>query len=194
MTPPPKLQAPGAGLPLPARLYIRYFGRRKLRRNYTWESAATSVEAIALRMYIHSSRLSDEVLARRVLVPPMRGLEDSSRYWSPAMVFQHLWITGEIFSAIILKLSRGETIVESRGAADVKPSPDANRADLEKFRIVHAEATERIGRESGPDRTGRTFPHPWFVPLTASDWYALLAVHLLLHERQWNEIVSGRRG
>jgi hypothetical protein len=186
----PKLQPPGAGLPLIPRLYVRWFGRRMLRRKSTWDSAPISIEATAARMYGVASTLSDEVLTKPVLVPPMRGLEDSSRYWSPAMVLQHLVITGEIFTSVILKLTRGEPIESRGGTAAVKPSQEANREDVERFRAMHTDVGTRIVAGVGPDRTGAMSRHPWFGLLTASDWYAVFAEHLLIHEKQLAKILE----
>lgn len=186
----PVLKPPGAPLPLFQRLILRWFGRRMLRRKFTWESAPPSIEATARRMLDAVAGLDAAALRRPVLVPPMRGLEDSSRYWSPAMVFQHLAITGEIFTAIILKLSHREPITDKRGTADVKPATDAGAVDVEKFRVLHSDLGKRIGADVGTNRTGATFRHPWFGPLTAADWYALFAAHLLIHEKQMELILA----
>lgn len=189
--PPPVLHPPGAGLPLLPRLYLRWFGRRGLRRKYTWDSALPAIEATAARLCEVAGGLPDDVLRRPVLVPPMTGLEDSSRYWSPAMVLQHLVMTGEIFSSVALKLSRGETVTETRGPADVKPRADAGAADVDAFRALHTGFGGRMRAEAGPDRAGAVSHHPWFGPLTARDWVALCAAHMLIHERQLQAILRG---
>ena len=133
----PNLQPPGAGLPLLPRLYIRWFGRRMLRWRFTWDSAPIAIETIAARLVDAVAPLPDDVLQRPVLVPPMRGIEDSSRYWSPAMLLQHLVMTDDIFTGLIVKLSRSEEIHETRGVVDVKPRLDAGRADVEAFGAMH---------------------------------------------------------
>ena len=76
----PILPPPGAPLPLFQRIVLRGFGRFVLRSKFTWESAPVVVESTARRMLDAVARLNDEVFHRPVLVPPMRGLEDSSRY------------------------------------------------------------------------------------------------------------------
>ncbi len=186
---PPMLQPPGAGLPFIPRLYVRWFGRRSLRRKYTWDTAPVAIEAAAVRLYESASALPDDALKTPVLVPPMNGLEDSSRYWSPAMVLQHLVMTGDIFSEIILQLSRGEPVTNRRGPADVKPAA-ANRTDVEAFRAMHSGLGDRLRIGAGPDRDGARFPHPWFGPLTARDWFSLFAAHLLIHEKQLKAILK----
>ncbi len=186
----PHLQPPGAGLPFIPRIYLRWFGRRVLRWKYSWDSAPIAIGATAERLYRAVANLPADVLQRPVLVPPMPGIEDSSRYWSPAMVIQHLNITCEIFSGIIVKLSRGEAISERRGPADVKPAPDAGRVDVESFQSLHTGVGERICAEAGPDRERSRFPHPWFGPMTARDWFGLFAAHLILHEKQLQAILK----
>ena len=147
---PPHLQPPGAGLPFIPRIYLRWFGRRVLRWKYSWDSAPIAIGATAERLYRAVANLPADVLQRPALVPPMPGIEDSSRYWSPAMVIQHLNMTCEIFTGIIVKLSRGEAISERRGPADVKPAPDAGRVDIESFQSLHTGVGERICAEAGP--------------------------------------------
>ena len=187
---PPHLHPPGAGLPFIPRFYLRWFGRRVLRWKYSWDSAPIAIGATAERLYRAVANLPADVLQRPALVPPMPGIEDSSRYWSPAMVIQHLNITCEIFSGIIVKLSRGEAISERRGPADVKPAPDAGRVDVESFQSLHTGVGERICAEAGPDRERSRFPHPWFGPMTARDWFGLFAAHLILHEKQLQAILK----
>jgi len=187
---PPHLQPPGAGLPFIPRIYLRWFGRRVLRWKYSWDSAPIAIGATAERLYRAVANLPADVLQRPALVPPMPGIEDSSRYWSPAMVIQHLNMTCEIFTGIIVKLSRGEAISERRGPADVKPAPDAGRVDIESFQSLHTGVGERICAEAGPDRERSRFPHPWFGPMTARDWFGLFAAHLILHEKQLQAILK----
>ncbi len=190
---PPTLQPSGAGLPFFPRFYLRWFGRWSLRRKFTWDMAPVALEAAAVRLYETANALPDDALRTRVLVPPMNGLEDSSRYWSPAMVLQHLVMTGDIFSEIILQLSRGEPVTDRRGPGDVKPAAAADRTDVEAFRALHSGVGERLRTGAGPDRDGAKFPHPWFGPLTARDWFGLFATHLLIHERQLKAILNARQ-
>lgn len=187
---PPKLQPPGAGLPFFSRLAIRGLGRFMLRRKFTWDTAPASVEATALRMLGTVSALDGAAFHRPVLVPPMRGLEDSSRHWSPAMVLEHLTLTAPGFLHFILSLSRGETTDRVVDTALVKPSGTAGRDVEVKFRELHSGVLERIARESGPHRRTPRHRHPWFGPLGARDWSALFAVHLLLHEKQLHAILN----
>jgi hypothetical protein len=190
---PPKLQPPGAGLPFFSRLAVRWFGRRMLRRKFTWNTAPASVEATALRMLAATAPLDDETFHKPVLVPPTRGLEDSSRYWSPAMVLEHLVITAPGFLHFILALSRGETSDKVIDIAAVKPQGRTGRAVEAEFRELHSGVADRIARDAGRHRWTPTHRHPWFGDLGAGDWSALFAVHLLLHEKQLEKIVETRR-
>ncbi len=189
---PPKLHPPGAGLPFFSRLAVRWFGRRMLRGKFTWDTAPASVEATALRMLAATARSDDETFHRPVLVPPMRGLEDSSRYWSPAMVLEHLVITAPGFLHFILALSRGESSDKVIDTATVKPQGTTGREVEAKFRELHSGVAERIVSEAGPHRRTPTHRHPWFGDLGASDWSALFALHLQLHEKQLMAIIRGR--
>ena len=51
--------------------------------------------------------LSAEQLQRRVLVKAPMGMEDSSRYWSAAMVLEHLIEVGSRIAVGIVELTHG---------------------------------------------------------------------------------------
>ena len=48
---------------------------------------------------------SEPELTEAVLVPPQIGLEDSSRFYSYAMVLEHLTIIGNAIGRIVVELS-----------------------------------------------------------------------------------------
>lgn len=187
----PKLQPPGAGLPWIARQYVRWIGRRELRWKYDWNSAAVAIEDRSAKLV---ALVGDREIQKRVLVPPQTGLEDSSRFWSAAMVFEHLNMTGEIFTSIILELSHGKAVTNRRGVADVKPHPEADREAIDRFRELHTGLGQRIHSQAGPNIEGPRFAHPWFGALTARDWLGLFASHLQIHEKQLVRILAGVPG
>jgi hypothetical protein len=134
--------------------------------------------------------MDDATLAHRVLIKRLRGLEDSSRYWSPEMVLEHLVITGEMFTDYVVALSNDRPVADQRGIADIKPRGGLGRAVVARFVEVHEAIHTRLAKEAGPLRDGPTHLHPWFGKLTALDWLSLTAVHMGLHEKQWRAIRS----
>jgi DinB superfamily len=186
--PSPQLAPPGAGLPWFEALVVRWFGRRMLRSRLDWERAQAAIARVSSRLAKEAMAMDDETLARRVLIKRLRGLEDSSRYWSPAMVLEHLVITGEMFTDFVVTLSNGRPVEDRRGIADIKPRGELGRTIVARFVAVHEAIPTRLAREAGPFRDGPTHWHPWFGKLTALDWLSLTAAHLGLHEKQWRAI------
>jgi len=186
--PSPQLAPPGAGLPWFESLVVRWFGRRMLRSRLDWESAQAAIARVSSRLAREAKSVDDATLARRVLIQRLRGLEDSSRYWSPEMLLEHLVITGEMFTDFVVTLSNGRPVADRRGIADIKPGGELGRAVIARFVAVHEAIPTRLAREAGSHRNGPTHLHPWFGKLTALDWLSLTAVHLGLHEKQWRAI------
>ncbi len=99
-----RLAAPGAGLPKIELWVARWIfanARRKMDRRKAVERIASERASL---LGIARSLTSGEC-ARRVLIPRLRGLEDSSRYWSVYMTLEHLRIVNEAVSHVIVELS-----------------------------------------------------------------------------------------
>ncbi len=188
MSTPPKLAPPGAGLPWFEALMVRCFGRRMFLSRLDWDSAQAAIARVSSRLAKEARAMDDVTLARRVLIQRLRGLEDSSRYWSPEMVLEHLVITGEMFTDYVVALSNGRPVADQRGIADIKPHGELGQAVIARFVEVHEAIPARLAMEAGSLREGPTHVHPWFGKLTALDWLSLTAVHLGLHEKQWRAI------
>lgn len=188
----PQLAPPGAGLPWFESLMVRWFGRRMLRSGLNWESAQAAIARVSSRLAREAQEMDDATFARRVLIKRLRGLEDSSRHWSPEMVLEHLVITGEMFAGFIVALSNGRPVEDRRGIADIKPRGELGRAVVARFVEVHEAIPARLAKEAGALRDGPTHLHPWFGKLNAAEWLSLTAVHLGLHEKQWRAIRDAR--
>ncbi len=182
----PILEAPGAGLPaselfVARRLFAwkrRFGSRRRHRETFLKERAR-------IRELVDSC--PRDLRATRVLVPRLRGLEDSSRHWSVWMVLDHLRITNEAFAEVIAALAAGRIPPGRASTAAVKPSPEAG---AETEAAYEASAGRFLDTVAGlPElRTGLRYEHPWFGPLDAAGWHALAALHLGIHRSQIAEI------
>lgn len=182
----PRLQPPGAGLP-PVQALLTRIGFRlgapliSRRRASRWFRAEADRALAAVRA------LDPAAAARRVLVPRLRGLEDSSRYWSAYMTLEHLVVVDTGIGEIIESLAAGRSVSRAVSTADVKPSPTAGAGTVERFEAVAGAFLARV--DALPDlRSEVTHPHPWFGALSALGWHRLAAVHHTIHRRQIERI------
>lgn len=182
----PHLDAPGAGLPGPE-LFIA-------RRLFAWKRRFGSREGFSRRFEMERAAIRDlvaaipeELRSRRVLIPRLRGLEDSSRHWSAWMTLDHLRITNEAFAGIIATLAAGKIPPGKADTAAVKPSPEAGPG-VEAAYEASCDNLVAVVAGIADLKTALRFPHPWFGPLDAADWHALSATHLGIHRAQIAEI------
>ncbi len=191
-TPEPKLAPPGAGLPFPARLMVRWIvGPYLAGKGERAEMSKSFTRGHEKVREVYLS-IPENLRDQKVLVPSQRGLEDSSRYWSAAMVLEHLEIVGRGIAGVIVPLSNGVVPNQEVSTALVKPfgksSPPERFDSFEKFRAsLIPELDSKIKDFESPT----TLPHPWFGPMTARKWYWLLGMHTGIHFKQMKAIRSG---
>lgn len=178
----PDLAPPGAGIPL----IERTVGRMMLR----WGCLTTPRDAVVARFAVERRRILDLVAGcgpgragRRVLIPRLAGLEDSSRYWSVYMTVDHLRIVNLAIANTIRALGEGCVPETPASTAAVKPDATVDSGVVKEFERACDEVDAATARVSQL-RTAVRYPHPWFGPLDAADWHFMSAFHLRLHRRQ----------
>jgi hypothetical protein len=182
-----QLQPPGAGLPRLELFLAR--ARFRLLASYLSQAGASRwFREEGDRVLALTRALTPADATRRVLIPRLRGLEDSSRYWSVYMTIEHLVIVNTSIHHVIGALTAGRSIDRAASTAAVKPSPTAGAEVIERFETV---VRDYCARANGlPDlRTKLRYSHPWFGPLTALGWHQLAAFHQRLHRRQIERII-----
>ncbi len=185
----PALSPPGAGLPFPENLIARVLlGLKRLTGNSGAFTTHFIREREAIRGLIDSR---DEAgLARRVLIPRPRGLEDSSRYWSVLMTLDHLRIVHHAFIGVIGTLAKEQVPEGEASTAAVKPDPAVTLEVIGEYEascdalLATIEAVENF-------KTRTRFPHPWFGPMDAHGWHALAGGHMSIHRVQIERIIRG---
>ncbi len=187
----PKLDKPGAGLPFIEWAVAKYIVIPRRFKNSSKEKALADFAEQSDKILRLARRLSSEQLIERRLIARLRGLEDSSRYWSVAMTLDHLTIVGNLMSHAVIELSKGNNALKVVGTAEVKPGAAADAArSLKDFE----EMTERFLREVGKSNidvhSKVTHPHPWFGPLNAYQWLVFAAPHESIHLKQIEAIVA----
>jgi hypothetical protein len=185
---PPQLAPPGAGLPKVELMIARLiFAHRCWQGNRESATAALVQERELVRALL--TRCSPELASRQVLIPRLRGLEDSSRYWSVWMTLDHLRIVHRSIEGIVTTLAKGEVPVGVASTAAVKPSTGVDSTIVHQFEescdsILLAFATVK------DLKTKARYAHPWFGGLDAAGWHALAAMHLGIHRRQIERIIA----
>ena len=187
----PELAKPGAGLPFLQWLLARFYLFPKFCRNSSWERAMEFHAREGAKVLERARSLSAEQLQQRVLVSGVRGIEDSSRFWSVAMAVEHLMIVGDQMIRAITSLSAGKVPDGKADIAAVKPKGvHADRTAIpayEEFLARYRKAYEGL---PSLDSTAK-FYHPWFGKMTAYQWHCLAASHTYIHRKQIDAIISG---
>lgn len=186
----PRLAPPGAGVPLTQKIFLRFFVRPFIAEKNSWEKSKESFEKVTAKILNEVEGLSEAQLNQKVLVPPQQGLEDSSRFWSVAMVLEHMAIAGRRFIGPIESLTHGKIPQEVLDPASVKPSGQLTAQEcVEDFKKFALQEFPKI--KVGDRNSQLKLFHPWFGPMTAQAWYWLLGPHQYLHLKQIRTIKKG---
>jgi uncharacterized damage-inducible protein DinB len=188
------LAPPGAGLPLLERLVVRWVVGPVISKRVPLKKCREDYEAATAKILERVRSASITMLKEPVLVDPMSGLEDSSRFWSVNQTLEHLLIVSKSIEGIILSLGSGKVPPGMGDPALVKPkNPDSDY--IEEFSAYAPSLMERLDLkiEAGKiDINSKLkFPHAWFGPMTARQWYWLLSRHQGIHKKQITLILKG---
>lgn len=184
----PRLAPPGAGLPAPELFVARaLFALRRLCGSRPGHDARFRAERERVGLLVNS--LAPEAGARRVLIPRLRGLEDSSRHWSVWMTLEHLRIVHTGLQRIIAQLLADRVPPGAASTAAVKPGAGIG-AEVRPAYESSCDALLATVSKAADLRTRQRYAHPWFGPLDAAGWHALAGVHLGIHRRQIERILA----
>jgi hypothetical protein len=156
----------------------------------SWNLARRLFQWEGMKIIQLTENLSSEQLTARVLIPRITGIEDSSRYWSPAMTVAHLIIVGEAITDFVVRLSRGQSIEGEVRIQDVKPDHHTLPEILDAYRAFLPRFDRALSRDVVDRNSTSTHPHPWVGPLTARQWLNLAAVHQRIHRKQIEKILQ----
>jgi hypothetical protein len=187
-----KLAPPGAGLGFMTELFLKYYVNPFVTRKVTWEECEESFTKNHNRILDTLKNIPQESYETKVLVPPQKGLEDSSRFWSAKMVVEHLLIVGTQIQDAIIRLSHEEKIDRLVGTAEMKPKGDSNiQITLETFRKFAQEVPSQLNQNVKNKESRATLKHPWFGEFNSKQWYWVLGVHAGVHNKQLKAIIAG---
>lgn len=187
------LGRPGAGLGWLATLYLRYYLGPRVAARADWAQDIARFNDTSAEIIGITEKMDNGALQKRVLVPRLRGIEDSSRYWSAAMTMEHLMIVGMGMRDIIIRLSKNQVPPGRVDTARVKPQGRIPaQTVLENYKSfsssLMAQIDDAVPAESR-DPTVRML-HPWFGPFSLRQWHWMLAEHNAIHLRQMQEIAA----
>ncbi|MGE0632549.1 MAG: hypothetical protein AB7O96_09090 [Pseudobdellovibrionaceae bacterium] len=188
-----ELQKPGAGLPLPQRVMLKFWLGPFVSKRATWMDNRKMYEAVTQKIIDRVERVAAEKRDKKILVPPQRGLEDSSRFWSINETLEHLLMVIGGTEYIILQLSSGSPPDLKVDIAKLKPK--GSEEDLfstfkKRAPVVMRDLDENL-KQKGMNRDSNSkHHHPWFGSITAKQWYWLLAMHQAIHANQVKKITE----
>ena len=186
-----KLDKPGAGLPWFEKLIAKHVFVLGTAKKTDKDQAITLLEQTGRKTLDLVKTIPEDQRTAQILIPRIRGLEDSSRYWSALMTLEHLLITGVGMQDLIITLSNQNSFDRMVRIEDVKPQGIKNSDDLflqyEDFLNAYRTAIEPL---DDLKNTNFTHDHPWFGPLNAHQWLCLNGFHHTLHLKQIEMILE----
>lgn len=186
-----KLERPGAGLPFPDNLIVRWYVAPFQSRKADKSENLRLFRMLGARMSKEFSSVPAEKRDQKVLVPKMRGIEDSSRYWCPNEVLEHVMITGASMRRLIVELAHGRTSNEEVKIENYKPKGNYAGGDAgPDFKQFIEETLETLEPLDIADK-GPTHKHPWMGQFNSLQWTWLLAGHTGIHLAQLQAIKKG---
>lgn len=185
----PQLAAPGAGIPRVERVIGGFFFSIRGRWGSV-DSFTRKFESERERIRWLVESCDSKEAGKQVLIARIRGLEDSSRYWSMAMTLEHLRITNTTFAGVIRTLIAGKVPEGKASTAAVKPRGGVGVEVLMDYEQSCDELLNSI-LTTNDLRTVTKFSHPWFGPMNAREWYALAGSHMGIHRIQMERIIKG---
>lgn len=180
----PALAPPGAGIPAIERLIggSLFALRRRFGTTQSFSTQFQRERALIADLY-QRPQSSPALLSQRILIPRLRGLEDSSRYWSVHMTLDHLRIVNLGIARVISTLCSGQSPGRIVGTAEVKPSPDVTSSIIPDYESSCDRLLATVAAHTAL-KTMLKHPHPWFGPLDAHGWHAMSAMHMGIHRAQ----------
>ncbi len=189
---PPQLQPPGAGLP-PLEMFVaKHILFPAFCKTHDFDKALANFEIYSGKLVSAVEDIPEALRETPVLVKPLQGIEDSSRYWSSSMVLEHLIIVGTLMADVIEDLAYDRKVPFVADVAAVKPtgSLSGSLCVLQYRDFTHKFLTKVKPLKQFEHKTN-TYSHPWFGPINLHKWVCLSGLHEQIHVKQIKEIAKG---
>lgn len=189
----PKLAPPGAGLPWLENFFLKYIYFPSKLRKSNWVGNLQRVGSETQKIVEICQKLDEKQFQTRILIPRLKGMEDSSRFWSVALTIDHLMITMRGMSMIAIELSQGKNLSVDTDVAKVKPKQeDVTTRDkmIEDFKKTSGEVIAKLKALENTHSNHHKVSHPWFGKINAEGWVWTLGQHQSIHRKQIQMIVE----
>lgn len=187
-----KLENAGDGLPKLDAVFLKNIAFPILKTVMSWNSAMRFFEYqgdIILRLV---KGLDQDTLFQKVLIPNIFGIEDNSRYYSPAMVLWHLIYVGETLQNGIVDLSKNKKIDFTVKIKNFKPFVEIDANIVERYENFLNNYRTFIETNIGDKYINNCHTHPWFGCLNPHQWLVMSSIHQMVHCRQMKLILQSR--
>jgi len=181
----------GGGLSSGRAFLLRYLGFPLLNSIVSWERALDIFEKEGEKVLSLARSMEKSKLFERVLVPKLFGLEDNSRYYSVAMVLEHLLVVGTALQNRIPSLSQGKKLDKEIKIEDYKPYMEIDNTIIDQYEIFLHGFRKEVEDNIDNIYLENRHEHPWFGELKAKDWSVMGAIHQMVHRRQIEVIIRG---
>lgn len=185
-----KLEKAGHGLPKTDAIFLRHIGFPLLKSFISWNNALRFFEYQGKEILNLVKDLSKDKLFKKVLIPKIFGIEDNSRYYSPAMVLWHLIYVGECLQEGIVNLSKNEKINFTVKIENFKPFVKIDEDIVERYENFLNNYRKFIEINVENKYINNCHSHPWFGCLNPKEWLVMSAIHQMVHQRQIKKILT----
>lgn len=187
----PKLDKPGKGLPFIESVVVRFYIGPFVSKRFSPQQNTATFQKLNEKIIAELDRVEASLLEEKVLVPKLKTIEDSSRFWSVAETLEHIEIVGRNIIEVIESLASGQTPKGKVDIAAYKPKGiHSGKECREVFVCFHKEILSRLENTKIPSGGEKLF-HPWMGPMNALQWQWLLAGHSGIHLAQIRHIKKG---
>ncbi|MDD2887122.1 MAG: hypothetical protein PHY66_04930 [Aliarcobacter sp.] len=180
----------GHGLPKIDAIFLKHIGFPILKTFISWDNAMKFFEYEGKEVLNLVKDLPKDKLFKKVLIPKIFGIEDNSRYYSPAMVLWHLLYVGVTLQEGIVSLSKNEKIDFTVKIENFKPFVQIDEDIVEKYENFLNNYRKFIETNIENKYINNCLSHPWFGCLNPHQWLVMSAIHQMVHKRQIKKILE----
>ncbi len=187
-----RLENAGDGLPKLDAIFLKNIGFPILKSVISWNSAMRFFEYQGDTILKLVKELDQDKLFQKVLIPKIFGIEDNSRYYSPAMVLWHLIYVGETLQNGIVDLSKNEKIDFTVKIENFKPFVEIDKNIVELYEDFLKNYRKFIEANIEDKYINNCHTHPWFGCLNPHQWLVMSSIHQMVHCRQIKQILKNK--